>query len=282
MGPGTRHLALDDSWNWWNWRKVLGMGMMAGSLFPFSLLILKPQVTDSFEIYSKPSPWKPSTPMSSTNSTQFSHWALSRNGLRWSFNRLGIKRALTHSLTQKKVFIILSCLCAHADFCVATSMAEVHQRLAEADNQEAQHGPNPHKVLASVFVHKGLEIREHQWVLPDHICHQTLTLHNYRWHLAFIVQTKSTKSDTQKASVQEKQNIFLCWIRKWQQTQLVYMPGAMTPSLPTQHHNTNEDAGDFELPEKIPLILPLKAEPTQRNIVCLHNVAEHEQQLHLA
>ena len=26
MGPGARHLALDDSWGWWNWRKVLGMG----------------------------------------------------------------------------------------------------------------------------------------------------------------------------------------------------------------------------------------------------------------
>ena len=27
MGPGARHLTLDDSWNWWNWRKILGMGM---------------------------------------------------------------------------------------------------------------------------------------------------------------------------------------------------------------------------------------------------------------
>ena len=26
MGPGSRHLALDDSWNWWNWKKILGMG----------------------------------------------------------------------------------------------------------------------------------------------------------------------------------------------------------------------------------------------------------------
>jgi hypothetical protein len=26
MGPGARHLTLDDSWNWWNWRKILGMG----------------------------------------------------------------------------------------------------------------------------------------------------------------------------------------------------------------------------------------------------------------
>jgi hypothetical protein len=27
MGPGARHLTLDDSWNWWNWRKVLGTDM---------------------------------------------------------------------------------------------------------------------------------------------------------------------------------------------------------------------------------------------------------------
>ena len=26
MGPGARHLALDDWWSGWNWKKVLGMG----------------------------------------------------------------------------------------------------------------------------------------------------------------------------------------------------------------------------------------------------------------
>ena len=35
MGPGARHLTLDDSWNWWNWRKVLGMGML-DLISPFS------------------------------------------------------------------------------------------------------------------------------------------------------------------------------------------------------------------------------------------------------
>ena len=28
MGSGARHLTLDDSWSWWNWKKVLGMGMV--------------------------------------------------------------------------------------------------------------------------------------------------------------------------------------------------------------------------------------------------------------
>jgi len=31
MGPGARHLTLDDNWGGWNWKKTLGMGTM-GSL----------------------------------------------------------------------------------------------------------------------------------------------------------------------------------------------------------------------------------------------------------
>ena len=27
MGPGARHLVLDDSWSGWNWKKILGMGI---------------------------------------------------------------------------------------------------------------------------------------------------------------------------------------------------------------------------------------------------------------
>jgi hypothetical protein len=36
MGPGARHLTLDDSWNWWNWKKILGMGMPNLSSLDFS------------------------------------------------------------------------------------------------------------------------------------------------------------------------------------------------------------------------------------------------------
>ena len=36
MGPGARHLTLDDSWNWWNWKKILGMGMTDSVLSPFT------------------------------------------------------------------------------------------------------------------------------------------------------------------------------------------------------------------------------------------------------
>lgn len=72
-------------------------------------------------------------------------------------------------------------------------------------------------------------------------------------------------------------------IRKWQQAQLVYMPGALTPSFPAHDHGANEDdTGDLEMPEKIPLILPSKIESTRRDAVCLHHVAEYERQLRLA
>ena len=44
----------------------------------------------------------------------------------------------------------------------AGNMAEVRQMLAEADKQDAQHGPAPHEVPASIFIRSGLEIEEHQ------------------------------------------------------------------------------------------------------------------------
>lgn len=34
MGPGARHLALNDSWSGWNWKKILGMGIT----FPYATL----------------------------------------------------------------------------------------------------------------------------------------------------------------------------------------------------------------------------------------------------
>ena len=35
MGPGARHLTLDDSWGWWNWKKILGMGKTDMVKYPF-------------------------------------------------------------------------------------------------------------------------------------------------------------------------------------------------------------------------------------------------------
>ena len=71
-------------------------------------------------------------------------------------------------------------------------------------------------------------------------------------------------------------------IRKWREAQLVYMPGVAT--LPSQAPDTTDenDAGGSETPETIPLVLPSGLETAMRNVVCLHRVAEYEQQLRTA
>ena len=70
-------------------------------------------------------------------------------------------------------------------------------------------------------------------------------------------------------------------IRRWQQVQLIYMPGAVVPSFSTNDHDADEnDTG--ETPENIPLVLPSEVESTRRRAVCLHQVAEYERQLRLA
>jgi hypothetical protein len=71
-------------------------------------------------------------------------------------------------------------------------------------------------------------------------------------------------------------------IRKWQQAQFVYMPGAVAPPLPTHEGGTdNNDADDPTLTEQVPLILPSTVDPARRDIICLHRVSEYEQQLRL-
>ena len=51
MGPGAHHLTLDVSWGWWNWQKILGMGMTDSILSSFTDIKIK--VIYSFEIYSR-------------------------------------------------------------------------------------------------------------------------------------------------------------------------------------------------------------------------------------
>ena len=72
-------------------------------------------------------------------------------------------------------------------------------------------------------------------------------------------------------------------IKRWQQAQLVYMPGVTSLSLPTHSRVIDEDEDeDLDVPEKVPLIFPSKVESAQHSTVCLHRVAEHEQHLRLA
>jgi len=93
------------------------------------------------------------------------------------------------------------------------------------------------------------------------------------------------KSDTQKATVQEKRNILIRQIGRWRQAQLVYMPGAVAPSLPayvTEADDNDNNPDDLEYPERTPLVLPSEVQSARRNTICLHQIPEYEQQLRLA
>ena len=76
-------------------------------------------------------------------------------------------------------------------------------------------------------------------------------------------------------------------IRRWRQVQLIYMPGAVAPPLPTHRaeiddNDNDNEPGDLESPEKTPLILPSAVHFARRDLICLHQVSEYERQLRLA
>ena len=45
---------------------------------------------------------------------------------------------------------------------LATKLADVRQKLAEADKEDAERGLTPHEIPASVFIRTGLELEEQQ------------------------------------------------------------------------------------------------------------------------
>lgn len=94
-----------------------------------------------------------------------------------------------------------------------------------------------------------------------------------------LTAKKPTKTNTQKASLQEKRNALAIQVKRWRQLQLVYMPGVSASSLPTYDNDTDENE---EKAEDTPLILPSDLEPTQRSAICQHRVAEHEERFRLA
>ena len=181
------------------------------------------------------------------------------------------------------LFVILSCSGLRANSHVASNVAEVRRKLAEADHRDTQRGTTTYEIPASIFIRNGLEIEEQQRVSSNGVLYQRLILRNHRRHLALIVQKKLAKSDAQKATIQEKRNALMRRIRRWQQAQLIYMPGTAISSPPTHDDDPDEnDNGDSETPEKIPLVLPSKVEATRRTTVCLHQVVKYERQLRLA
>ena len=155
--------------------------------------------------------------------------------------------------------------------------------LAEADQRETQRGFTPHQMPPSVFVRNGLEIEDQQSVSSGYVLYQFLISYDPRRQLVLVIQKKSLKSDMQKASIQEKRNVLARQIRKWQEAQLIYMPGAIPP--PFQSPDDTADGNDASgpgTPEKTCLVFPSELETARRDVVCLHRVAEYEQQLRLA
>ena len=71
-------------------------------------------------------------------------------------------RTQTRSLTQKRVGTLTSVISYDTHTHPATKLADICQKLAEADKEDAGLGLTPHQIPASVFVHTGLELEEQQ------------------------------------------------------------------------------------------------------------------------
>ena len=69
-------------------------------------------------------------------------------------------------------------------------------------------------------------------------------------------------------------------IKKWRELQLIYMPGAIAPSLYVLEDNADDN--DAGMAESIPLFLPSSLDPERRERICLQQVAKHEQLLRMA
>ena len=69
-------------------------------------------------------------------------------------------------------------------------------------------------------------------------------------------------------------------IKKWREIQLTYMPGVIA-TLQEADEDNDED-NEIVVAETIPLILPSGLDPAIREIICLHQVSEHERVLRMA
>jgi hypothetical protein len=69
-------------------------------------------------------------------------------------------------------------------------------------------------------------------------------------------------------------------VKKWQQLQFVYMPGAI--ATPLQLPEDNAEDNDIRTAEAEPLLLPSSLDPVRCERVCLHQVTEHERLLRQA
>ena len=102
----------------------------------------------------------------------------------------------------------------------------------------------------------------------------------YRRQLASAIKKKAPKSDHQIASTQERRNALMRQIKKWQELQLVYMPGIIPTTIQVSGDNIEDN--NIETAETTPLLLPSSLSSESHGRICLQQVAEHEQLLRLA
>lgn len=71
-------------------------------------------------------------------------------------------RNQTRSLMWRKVLWFVCYGSSWTHVYPASSLAEVHRKLAEADKEDIRRGNTAHEVPGSVFIHNGLEIEDQE------------------------------------------------------------------------------------------------------------------------
>lgn len=69
-------------------------------------------------------------------------------------------------------------------------------------------------------------------------------------------------------------------IKKWQELQLIYMPGIIPTTIQVSGDNVEDN--NVETAETTPLLLPSSLSSESCGRICLQQVAKHERLLHLA
>jgi hypothetical protein len=164
MGPGARHLALDDYWSGWNWKKILNMGKFlswprALLLIVFSGDYLLRGLLKALHMKSKHTTENKKFDATLKDCLRKDWLAMIRS---WESNKSN-PNPYTHTEKGSSIFSVALPL-AHAS--LASNFAEVRRKLAEADEEALRRGTASHEVPASIFVRIGLEIEEQQSVVP--------------------------------------------------------------------------------------------------------------------
>ena len=162
MGPGARHLALDDNWSGWNWKKILNMGNI--SFLPrasvadfllgdFLLRSLLKALVMKFKHTSENQKFDATLPQALRDEwfTMIQNWESDKSS----------PNPYTH---DEKGTMNLWKPPPHAHISTASNFAEVRRKLAEADEEAARRETTSNEVPASVFIRNGLDIEEQQFV----------------------------------------------------------------------------------------------------------------------